>query len=175
MRSSWSVRVLLPAAQSLAEGSWLAVLYAALQASAKEIPYLGPLELGVLVVAGTAWGRRRRWTSPAVETLGLPLLALLCGAFGWLLAPAVRVALSEGDLFRALSLHVPGWLAALAFWRGEAHRFRVDDAVTEHWLARPGVAVVDGPRQRSGPSDCPCSRSSAACSAGCWLPLFAWP
>jgi hypothetical protein len=144
MRSSWPVKVLLPAAQSLAEGSWLAVLYAALQAGGKEIAYLGPLELGVLVVAGLAWGRRRRWTSQAVDALGLPLLALLCGAFGWLLAPDVRVALSEGDLFRALSMHVPGWLAALAFWRGVAHRFRADDAVTEHLLARwavPGLAI----------------------------------
>jgi Domain of unknown function (DUF4129) len=140
MRSSWSVRVLLPIAQALAEGSWLAVLYAALQAGGKEIPYLGPLELGALVGAGMAWGRRRRWTSPAVEALGLPLLALLCGAFGWLLAPAVRVALSEGDLLRALSLHVPGWLAALAFWRGVAHRVRTDETPTEHLLARWAVA-----------------------------------
>jgi hypothetical protein len=144
MRSSWSVRVLLPAAQSLAEGSWLAVLYAALQAGGKEIAYLGPLELGALVAAGMAWSRRRRWTSPAVEAVGLPLLALLCGVFGWLLAPDVRVALSEGDLFGALSLHVPGWLAALAFWRGQADGFRADDAVTEHRLARwavPGLAI----------------------------------
>jgi hypothetical protein len=144
MRSSWPVRVLLPAAQSLAEGSWLALLYAALQAASQEIAYLGPLELGALVVAGTAWGRRQRWTSRRAEAIGLPLLALLCGVFGWLLAPPVRVALSEGDLMRALSLHVPGWLAALAFWRGAAHRFRANDAVTEHWLARwavPGLAV----------------------------------
>jgi len=144
MRSSWSVRVLLPAAQSLAEGSWLAVLYAALQAGGKEIAYLGPLELGALVMAGTAWGRRRRWTSPRVEALGLPLLALLSGVFGWMLAPDVRAALVEGDLIRALTMHVPGWLAALAFWRGEAHRLRADDAVTEHWLARwavPGLAI----------------------------------
>lgn len=144
MRSSWSVRALLPAAQSLAEGSWLAVLYAALQAGGKEIAYLGPLELGALVLAGGAWGRRRRWTSPVVDALGLPLLALLCGVLGWLLAPAVRLALSEGDLTRALSLHVPGWLAALAFWRGQGHRFPADDTVTEHWLTRwavPGLAI----------------------------------
>jgi hypothetical protein len=144
MRSSWSVRVLLPAAQAVAEGSWLAVLYAAMQAGAQEIPYLGPLELGALVIAGTAWGRRRRWTSPRVEALGLPLLALLAGVFGWMLAPDVRAALVEGDPIRALSLHVPGWLAALAFWRGNAHRFREEGAPTEHWLARwavPGLAI----------------------------------
>ena len=111
MRSSWSVRVLLPAARSMAEGSWLAVLYAALQAGGREVAYLGPLELGALVIAGTAWGRRRRWTSPTVEALGLPLLALLSGVFGWMLSPDVRLALVEGDLLRALSLHLPGWLS----------------------------------------------------------------
>jgi len=145
MRSSWPVRVLLPAAQALAEGSWLAVLYAALQAASQESAYLGPLELGALVMAGTAWGRRRRWTSPRADAIGLTLLALLCGVFGWLLAPAVRVALSEGDLVRALSLHVPGWVAALAFWRGEGQRFRVDDAGTEHWQARWAVPVLAVP------------------------------
>jgi hypothetical protein len=95
-------------------------------------------------VAGTAWGRRRRWTSPRADVISLTLLALLCGVFGWLLSQPVRVALTEGDLPRALSLHVPGWLAALAFWRGESQRSRVDDAGTEHWLARwavPGLVV----------------------------------
>ena len=143
MRSSWPARVLLPAVQALAEGSWLALLYAALQAASQEVAYLGPLELGALVMAGSAWGRRRRWTSPRADAVGLILLALLCGAFGWLLAQPVRLALSEGDLLRALSLHVPGWLAAIAFWRGDA-RSRGDDAGTEHWLARwavPGLAV----------------------------------
>jgi hypothetical protein len=144
MRSSWPVRILLPAAQTLAEGSWLAVLYAALQASAKEIPYLGPLELWPLVLAGTAWGRRRRGTSSRLGALALPLLAILIGAFGWTLSPAVRVALGEGHVLQALSLHVPGWLAAVAFWRGTAHRFSEDDTVTEHRLARwavPGLAI----------------------------------
>jgi hypothetical protein len=144
MRSSWPVRVLLPAAQALAEGSWLAVLYAALQASAKEMPYLGPLELGALVLAGTTWGRRRPGGSPSLEGLGLALLVLLAGVFGWILSPAVRTALGEGDVIRALSLHVPGWLAALAFWRGEAHRFSEYETVTEQRLARwavPGLAI----------------------------------
>jgi hypothetical protein len=144
MRSSWSVRVLLPAAVSLAEGSWLAVVYAALQAGAGEIAHIGPLELGALVMAGTAWSRRRRWTSPTAEALGLPLLALLAGVFGWLLDPAVRAAVIEGSLLNALGLHLPGWLAAVAFWRGDAHRSREDDAVIEHRLlqwAVPALAI----------------------------------
>jgi Domain of unknown function (DUF4129) len=144
MRSSWPVRVLLPAAQSLAEGSWLAVLYAGLQAGARELPYVGPLELGALVMAGSAWGRRQGGMSPAVEAMGLPLLVALSGAFGWVLSPDVRVALGEGDVLRALTLHVPGWLAALAFLRGTAQRFRDEEVGTEHRLARwavPGLAI----------------------------------
>ena len=38
MRSSWPVRVLLPTAQVLAEGGWLAVVYAALQAFSGDGP-----------------------------------------------------------------------------------------------------------------------------------------
>jgi hypothetical protein len=144
MQSPWSVRVLLPAAVSLAEGSWLAVAYAALQAGAGEVAHIGPIEMGALVAAGTAWSRRQRWRSPTAEAVGLPLLALLAGVFGWLLDPAVRAALIEGSLLNGLSLHVTGWLAALAFWRGDAHRSREDDAVIEHRLlqwAIPALAI----------------------------------
>jgi hypothetical protein len=143
MRSPWSVRVLLPAAVALSEGSWLAVLYAAVQAAAGELAHLGPLELGALVMAGTAWSRRRR-RSPATDAIGLPLLAMLAGAFGWLLDPHVRAAVVEGDLVAALGLHVPGWLAALAMWRGAAHRSSEDDALIEHRLmqwAVPALAI----------------------------------
>lgn len=144
MRSPWPARVLLPAAQVLAEGSWLAVLYAAAQALTGERAHMGPVELGVMAWAGMAWGRRRRWTSPGAEALGLPLLALAAGTFGWLLDPDVRVSLTRGDLVGALSLHGPGWLAAVAFWRGEVHRSREDDDAIQDRLLRwavPGLAV----------------------------------
>jgi hypothetical protein len=144
VRSPWPVRVLLPAAQVVAEGSWLAVLYAALQALFGSFPQLGPIELGAMAWAGMAWGRRRRWTSTGAEAVGLPLLALLAGAFGWLLDPSVRNALAEGNLTLALSLHGAGWLGALAFWRGEAHRSREDDDLLQERLLRwavPGLAV----------------------------------
>ena len=127
----------------MAEGSWLAILYPPLQAIPGEVAYMGPMELGALVVAGLAWSRRRRWRSPATEALGLPLLALAAGLFGWLTSPGVRIGLIEGDLFGALSQHLPGWLAAAAFWRGEAQRVR-EDAVIEDRLmawAVPGLAV----------------------------------
>lgn len=142
MLSPSPVRILLPAAQSLAEGAWLAVLYAALQAASGEVAHLGPIELGAVALGGMAWGRRRRWTSPVADAIGLPLLALVAGTFGWLLDPDVRVALVEGDPVGALSLHLPGWLAAAAFWRGEAHRVRDDDADTQDRLVRWAVPAL---------------------------------
>ena len=144
MRSPWPARVLLPAAQALAEGSWLAVVYAALQAAMGEFPWIGPLEFGVMAGAGMAWGRRRRWRSATAEALGLPLLALAAGAFCWLLDPAVRAHLAVGQPIGALSLHGAGWLGAIAFWRGEVHRSVEDDDVIQDRLLRwalPALAI----------------------------------
>jgi Domain of unknown function (DUF4129) len=144
MRSPWPARVLLPAAQALAEGSWLAVVYAALQAATGQFPWIGPLEFGVMAGAGMAWGRRARWRSATAEALGLPLLALAAGAFCWLLDPAVRANLAVGEPIAALSLHGAGWLGAVAFWRGEVHRSIEDDDVIQDRLLRwvlPGLAI----------------------------------
>lgn len=144
MQSSWATRVLLPAAQVLAEGSWLAVAYAALQAMAGQPAWMGPLELGVAAWAGMAWGRRSRWRSPGAEALGLPLLALAAGMIGWLIDPQVRQALIHGQPLTALSLHLPGWVAGIAFWRGEMHRSpEEDDAIQDRLLrwAVPGLAI----------------------------------
>ena len=142
MRSRWSVRVLLPAAISLAEGSWLAVLYAALQGASSRIAYLGPVELGALVIAGAAFGRRRRRASPAGNAALLVILIALSGIFGWLLDPDVRAALLDGDVLGALRLHVPGWLAAGAFWRGAVRPSAMDDAVIDHRLLRVAVPAL---------------------------------
>jgi hypothetical protein len=144
MRSAWPARILLPAAQSLAEGSWLAVVYAALQAAGGEAAYIGPIELGLLTAAGMAWGRRRRWRSRTADALGLPLLALAAGLVSWLLDPDVRFALGEGHLTSAMSQHLPGLIGALAFWRGDSHRSPEEDATTIDRLLRwavPGLAV----------------------------------
>ena len=47
MRSSWPVRFLLPTVQVLAEGGWLAVVYAAVQAFSGTVPRVGPIELAI--------------------------------------------------------------------------------------------------------------------------------
>lgn len=144
MRSSWPSRYLLPAAQVLAEGSWLAVAYAALQALTGEAAWMGPLEFSLFAWAGMAWGRRQSWRSPAVEALGLPLLAVVAGMLGWIIDPGVRQALIAGEPLVALGLHAPGWVAAIAFWRGEVHRSRDDDDAIQDRLLRwavPGLAV----------------------------------
>jgi hypothetical protein len=144
MRSSWPSRVLLPAAQLVAEGSWLAVWYAALQALTGEPAWLGPLELALLAWAGMAWGRRKGWRSPGAEAIGLPLLALLAGAAGWAVDPQVRQQLVHGDLLPALGLHAAGWLGGIAFWRGEVHRSADDDDAIQDRLLRwgvPGLAI----------------------------------
>jgi hypothetical protein len=144
MRSSWPSRILLPATQLVAEGSWLAVWYAGLQALIGAPAWIGPLELAALAWAGMAWGRRKRWRSPGAEALGLPLLALVAGAAGWAIDPLVRQELIRGDLLGALGLHVAGWLGGVAFWRGEMHRSAEDDDAIQDRLLRwgvPGLAI----------------------------------
>lgn len=144
MRSSWPVRVLLPTVQVLAEGGWLAVVYAALQAFSGAIPRVGPIELALLAWMGLAWGRRKRWTTAGAEAIGLPLLMVVGGAAGWLLAPEVRTLLVEGRPLEALGTHLAGWIGAIAVWRGDAHRLTDDDDQMAGQLLRwavPGLAI----------------------------------
>lgn len=144
MRSSWPVRFLLPTVQVLAEGGWLAVVYAALQAFSGSIPRIGPLELALLAWVGLAWGRRRRWQGPGAEAIGLPVLMVVGGAIGWLLAPEVRSLLVHGQPLDAVGTHPAGWIGAIAIWRGEVHRTTEDDDVVAGQLLRwavPGLAL----------------------------------
>jgi hypothetical protein len=130
--------------QVVAEGSWLAVWYAALQALSGQAVRVGPLELAVLAWAGMAWGRRSGWRTPGAEAVGLPLLAVVAGAAAWLLDPLVRQELARGELLAALSMHPAGWVGAVAFWRGETHRSAEDDDAIQDGLLRwgvPGLAI----------------------------------
>lgn len=143
MRSNWPAR-LLPPLQVLAEGGWIAALYAAVQAVTGSYPRMGPIELAILAAVGMAWARRSRWRSEAPEAIGLPVLVLLGGAAGWFLAPDVRADLVAGNPLGALSLHLPGWLAGLAVIRGAAHADPEDDEVSGDLLLRwmvPGLAL----------------------------------
>jgi hypothetical protein len=143
VRSNWPAR-LLPPLQVLAEGGWIAVLYAAIQALAGSYPRIGPIELAILAGAGMAWARRSRWRSAAVEAIGLPVLVVLGGAAGWFLAPDVRSELVAGAPLVALQLHLPGWIAGLAVIRGAAHADPEDDEVSGDVLLRwvvPGLAI----------------------------------
>ncbi len=158
MRSSWQVRFLLPAAQVLAEGGWLAVVYAAVQALAGGIPRVGPLEFALLAAAGMLWGRRRRWTGTVADAVGLPLVAVAGGAAAWFLDPEVRGLLIDGHLIAALSTHAAGWIGAVAIWRGETHRSPEDDDVQAAQLLRwavPGLAApwLIGHAVTAGPAE----------------------
>jgi hypothetical protein len=133
---------LLPVLQVVADGALLAVFYAAIQALDGELPLIGPLELALLVAAGMAWSRRRRWTGNEVELPGTILLAVLAGALTWFMDPHVRAALLSGDTDAAFILHLPGWIGALAFLRGRSHASRDDDEEQQDRLLRFGVPAL---------------------------------
>jgi len=135
---------ILPLLQTLAEGGWIAVVYAAVQAVSDQPPHIGPIELAMLAGIGMAWARRTRWRGPGAEAIGLPLLALVGGALGWFLDPHVRDALVGGNLNAALGMHISGWLAALAVIRGDTHADTDDDSLLQESLLRwaiPGLAL----------------------------------
>jgi hypothetical protein len=133
---------LLPILQALAEGAWLALAYDALQALTGSVPRVGPLELALLAGAGMAWARRSRWRSATTEVVGGIVLVVLGGAITWVLDPAVRVALVDGNTDAAFVLHIPGWVGALAVARGRTHGGREDDEDQQDRLLRFGVPLI---------------------------------
>lgn len=113
---------LLPAALALvAEGSWVAVIVALVQAASQEPIVLGPAALAGFAAAGLFAARAgapragARWPALAV---GLTALASIVG---WLCAAATWDTLRSSDPASALQVHPGGWLAGLAFLRGIAH------------------------------------------------------
>lgn len=127
MRSSWRASWLLPMAQAVAEGGWITVVYAAIAAVLRDVPAIGPFELALLVGAGLAWSRRRRWEGEWVGRIGLTVMVILAGAIGWLLAPETRTLLLAGEPIAAIRTHPEGWIAALAVVRGAGYADPTDD------------------------------------------------
>jgi len=134
---------LLPAAATaVAEGAWVAVVYAAVEVGVVR----GPLVLGLwpLVLAASAGiVLARRVRGPAAG----PLIAAavgVAGVAGWASDPAVPELLGSASLGQAFAHHGAGWLAALATWRGTRHPDPTsDDLVVGSLLAWgvPGLAI----------------------------------
>ena len=135
----------LPVLQAVADGAFLAVPYAAIQAAAGVRPIVGPIELALLAGGGMAWARRRRWTGSGVELPGTILLALLAGALTWFVDPAVRVAILTGDTDAAFALHLAGWVGTAAFLRGRSHASREDDEEQQDRMLRFGIPLLGVP------------------------------
>lgn len=145
MRSSWRASWLLPVAQSVAEGGWIAVAYAALAALLRDVPAIGPFELALLVGGGLAWSRRGRWHGDGIGRVGLTLLVLLGGVVGWLLAPESRTLLLAGEPLAAVRTHPEGWIAALAVVRGAGYADPADDEERADRLLRWALPLLAVP------------------------------
>lgn len=116
---------------ALAEGAWVAAIYAVVQAAAGGPAPLGPVAMGLAALTGMLVARRwgpglgDRW--PTVALAGV----VAAGAIGWLVVPAVLGELLALDPDGAARAHPGGWLAGLAFFRGTAHARAVrSDEVT---------------------------------------------
>ncbi len=136
---------LVPAALAVtAEGAWVAVLYALVEAAAAGPFVVGPLGMVLAAAGGFAAARllaRRLGERWPMVALGLVLGA---GVLGWLADPTVRTFLADGAPDRATFTHPGGWLAGLAFLRGIAHaRPSTSGAVLERLMVvgLPALAI----------------------------------
>jgi hypothetical protein len=128
------VRTLPPALlAALAEGAWIGVLYALMQASRGEPFVLGPLSLGAFALAGLVAARvlaprlGGRWPGVAL------VLVVGTAVMGWLLDDVARADVVAGNLGGAIQRHQAGFLAGLAFLRGLPH---AQTATSERALTR---------------------------------------
>ncbi len=131
MRSSWLAdRVIgwiLPILALLAEGAWLAVVYAAVETTIDgREPMLGTLELAV-AAGGAALAVNRRLLRPDDRPLTFFGVLVAIGAVGWLWDDRVRTLVLAGDLAGAIVLHPGGWLILVAAMRGVGRGFEFDD------------------------------------------------
>ena len=147
MRWSWRTDGLLTVLALVAEGAWLTVVYAAVQVViGEQAPLLGTFEL-TIAAAAAALLARRGLLDPDERPLTFFAATVAAGAAGWLVSPAVRDLLANGDLVRAIGQHPGGWLTAVAFLRGIGRGLEVDDRAASRlvlWgtpaLALPWIA-----------------------------------
>ena len=105
----------------VAEGAWVAVLYALLRGAAQEEIQLGPLVFAGFAGAGLLVGRALaprlgdRWPVGAVVAAGLAT------AVGWLSDAGTWSALLSTEQVSVLGTNPGGWLTGLAFVRGLAY------------------------------------------------------
>lgn len=143
MPSSWRADSLLTVLALVAEGAWLAVVYAAVQVVVGgQRPLIGTFEL-TIAAAAAALLARRGVLDPDQRPLTFFAATVAAGVAGWLISPEARQQLAAGNLVQAIGLHPGGWLAGVAFLRGIGRGFEVDDrAVTRLVLwGTPGLAL----------------------------------
>ena len=143
MPSSWRADGLLTLLALVAEGAWLAVVYAAVQVViGGQAPLLGTFEL-TIAAAVAALLARRGVLDPDGRPLTFFAATVAAGVVGWLVSPDPRELLAGGNLAGAIGLHPGGWLVAVAFLRGIGRGLEVDDrAVTRLVLwGTPGLAL----------------------------------
>jgi hypothetical protein len=135
---------LAPALAAVAEGAWVAAVYAVVQAASHVPAILGPA--GMALAAGSGMVIARRWGPELGDRWPRTALALvgLAGAAGWIASPAVIARLLTLDLGGALAANPGGWLAGLAFLRGTAHARSVTSEATLERLVEwglPGLVI----------------------------------
>jgi len=143
MRWSWRTEGPVTVLALVAEGAWLAVVYAAVQVViGEQAPLLGTLELAI-AAAAAALLARRGLLDPDERPLTFFAATVAAGAVGWLVSPAARELLAAGDLLGAIGQHPGGWLAAVAFLRGIGRGFEVDDRAASRLVlwGTPGLAL----------------------------------
>ncbi|HYM84256.1 MAG TPA: DUF4129 domain-containing protein [Candidatus Dormibacteraeota bacterium] len=128
----------------IAEGAWVAAVYALVQVAARGPLPLGPIQLAVAAAAGLLVARRAgpvlgdRWPRTALTLVGVAAVV------GWLAEPSAVAALLRLDPEGALRAHPGGIVAGLAFLRGFAYAARTgSEEVLERslQLGLPGLAV----------------------------------
>jgi hypothetical protein len=136
-----ATEAIAPVLALLAEGAWISVFAAFLQAAAHEPAWLGPA--GYALLAGLGWIAARR-SSPGGWRLAVaaPLLVIVGAIVGWLASGDVVSLIRAGTLETAAAHHPAGWLGGLAVLRGIAHGRSSSSESALGWLVGVGAPVL---------------------------------